>query len=52
MLFPALAADGVHKTADDSDDAKILARALALPWFLVLAAWFVDPRKYVEWFLD
>src|SRR5687767_10731422 len=25
---------------------------LALPWLLVFAVWFLDPGKYVLWFLD
>jgi hypothetical protein len=25
---------------------------LTLPWLLLLAVWFLDPGKYVEWFLD
>jgi hypothetical protein len=25
---------------------------LTLPWLLFLIVWFLDPGKYVEWFLD
>jgi len=25
---------------------------LVLPWVLVVVVWFLDPGKYVEWFLD
>jgi hypothetical protein len=31
---------------------KFWVALLALPWLLLLAVWFLDPGKYVEWFLD